>query len=153
MSVCSKEGLVYHRMATSDVAQIVAAENAITAFPWTAKNFESCLSSDYQCWLLRQAGQHVGHAVLSVAAGEAELLNIGIAKEFQGKGFGRQLLDYMTGCAEELGARAVFLEVRSSNEVAQHLYASSGFNEVGIRPAYYPAAKGREDAVIMALEF
>jgi ribosomal-protein-alanine N-acetyltransferase len=44
----------------------------------------------------------------------------------------------------------VFLEVRPSNAAARRLYADNGFNEVGLRRNYYPASKGREDALIMA---
>ena len=46
----------------------------------------------------------------------------------------------------------VFLEVRPSNPHAIALYESIGFNEFGRRPNYYPAKKGREDAVVMAME-
>jgi ribosomal-protein-alanine N-acetyltransferase len=44
----------------------------------------------------------------------------------------------------------VFLEVRPSNEIALKLYRSVGFEQIGIRPAYYQADNGREDAVILA---
>jgi ribosomal-protein-alanine N-acetyltransferase len=36
--------------------------------------------------------------------------------------------------------------------VAQQLYASVGFKEIGRRPRYYPAKGGREDAIVMALD-
>ena len=49
-------------------------------------------------------------------------------------------------------ADRVFLEVRPSNPGAQALYASEGFIEIGRRPRYYPAADGREDAIVMAFE-
>jgi ribosomal-protein-alanine N-acetyltransferase len=45
----------------------------------------------------------------------------------------------------------MFLEVRPSNPKAIKLYRSLGFNEIGMRPGYYPAANGkREDAIVMA---
>ena len=46
----------------------------------------------------------------------------------------------------------MFLEVRPSNPRAITLYESMGFNEIGRRPNYYPAKRGREDAVVMAME-
>ena len=49
-------------------------------------------------------------------------------------------------------AERIFLEVRPSNPPAIALYQSEGFNEVGRRPRYYPAASGREDALVMAME-
>jgi len=45
----------------------------------------------------------------------------------------------------------MFLEVRVSNRNAIRLYESTGFNEMAIRPRYYPAANGREDAMLMGL--
>ena len=42
---------------------------------------------------------------------------------------------------------------RPSNPRAIALYDASGFNEIGRRPRYYPAANnGREDAIVMAME-
>jgi ribosomal-protein-alanine N-acetyltransferase len=41
----------------------------------------------------------------------------------------------------------VFLEVRASNEAAQHLYAALGFTRVGERRRYYRFPT--EDAVIL----
>ena len=46
----------------------------------------------------------------------------------------------------------IFLEVRPSNPAAIALYHDEGFNEIGRRPNYYPAKKGREDAIVMARE-
>ena len=49
-------------------------------------------------------------------------------------------------------AERVYLEVRPSNPKAIALYHDLGFNEIGRRPQYYPADKGREDALVMAIE-
>jgi ribosomal-protein-alanine N-acetyltransferase len=45
----------------------------------------------------------------------------------------------------------MFLEVRTSNTSAITLYESIGFNEMGLRPGYYPAQHGREDALLMGV--
>ena len=49
-------------------------------------------------------------------------------------------------------AERVFLEVRPSNTHAIALYDTMGFNEIGRRPNYYPGKRGREDALVMAIE-
>jgi ribosomal-protein-alanine N-acetyltransferase len=41
--------------------------------------------------------------------------------------------------------------VRPSNHVALRLYQSVGFEQIGIRPAYYQAERGREDAVVLSV--
>jgi ribosomal-protein-alanine N-acetyltransferase len=65
-------------------------------------------------------------------------------------GYGRRLLNTLLLKASDAQADKVFLEVRPSNEIALRLYRSAGFEQVGIRPAYYQAEHGREDAVILA---
>lgn len=142
----------FRPMCAEDLKRVLEIEVAICNVPWTLRNFQDCLDSDNQCWVMLIEGQHAGHSVLSEAAGEAELLNISIHSEYQGRGLGRALLRYMLDKASDLNVQTVFLEVRASNSVAQSLYLSEGFNEVGLRPAYYPAAQEREDAVIMAIE-
>ncbi|MEH6357340.1 MAG: ribosomal protein S18-alanine N-acetyltransferase [Pseudomonadales bacterium] len=139
-------------MCAADLDSVLTIEKAICEVPWSRRNFQDCLDSDNECWIMSVDGQHAGHSVMSEVAGEAELLNISVDSKYQGLGLGRELLRYMLNKAAELNTQAVFLEVRESNSVAQSLYLSEGFNEVGLRAAYYPAAKGREDAVIMALE-
>jgi ribosomal-protein-alanine N-acetyltransferase len=43
----------------------------------------------------------------------------------------------------------MFLEVRPSNTPALALYQKAGFETIGRRKGYYPAADGREDALVM----
>jgi ribosomal-protein-alanine N-acetyltransferase len=93
----------------------------------------------------------VGHGVLSIAAGEAHLLNVCMRRDHQGQGLGRQIVIHMLARARECGAGMVFLEVRPSNRVAHGLYRSLGFSEIGLRRGYYPSATGSEDAVVLAL--
>jgi ribosomal-protein-alanine N-acetyltransferase len=44
------------------------------------------------------------------------------------------------------------LEVRAGNAPAIALYEGEGFVRVGVRRGYYPAAGGREDALLLRLE-
>ncbi len=99
------------------------------------------------------AGQEpIGYGILSVAAGEAHVLNVCVAPEHQGRGLGRRLLGRLLDLARWHRVERVFLEVRPSNPVAIGLYERAGFNEIGRRPNYYPAKGGREDAIVMAME-
>jgi ribosomal-protein-alanine N-acetyltransferase len=61
------------------------------------------------------------------------------------------LLQRVRDLALERGLSSLWLEVRQSNQRARRLYLQLGFNEAGVRKGYYPAAGGREDAVVMAL--
>jgi [ribosomal protein S18]-alanine N-acetyltransferase len=97
-------------------------------------------------------GTIAGYGILSVAAGEAHVLNVCIGNDHRGLGYGRRMMRRLVDLARWYGAERIFLEVRPSNPVAHALYASMGFAEIGRRPAYYPAKGGREEAIVMALE-
>lgn len=130
----------------------MAMEVCAYPFPWTAGIFSDCLRSGYACWLLEEGTELLGYGVLSVAAGEAHLLNLCVGPKSQGQGLGGHLLRKMIELARWHRAQRVFLEVRPSNPAALALYERAGFNEIGRRPNYYPARAGREDALVLALE-
>lgn len=138
-------------MSTSDLDAVMAIERVNFPFPWSEGNFKDSIDSGYICLVMEQANQLVGYAVLMMVLDEAHLLNISVDKTYQGKGWGRYLLVHMMDVGREKGGLNMFLEVRPSNHSALGLYESMGFNEMGIRPGYYPALNGREDAVLMGM--
>ena len=151
MSALLKEPSLRMRpMEEDDMAAVLAVERVGYPHPWTEGNFRDCLRAGYCCWVLEQDGRMIGHGVLSVAVGEAHVLNVCVHPDWQGRGLGRRILDRLLRLAREHEADTAFLEVRASNTVAQHLYESAGFNEIGLRRGYYPAHGGREDAVVYA---
>jgi ribosomal-protein-alanine N-acetyltransferase len=139
-------------MRQTDIEAVSAIENRAYVFPWTPGIFRDCLRAGHHCWVLEAGSTLLGYGVLSAAAGEAHILNICIAPEYQGRGHGRRLLRRLVDLARWHQANQVFLEVRPSNPRAIELYRDEGFNEIGQRPNYYPAEKGREDAIVMAME-
>jgi ribosomal-protein-alanine N-acetyltransferase len=68
------------------------------------------------------------------------------------RGVGRQMMKLLLERSRQAGMGEVFLEVRPSNMHAIALYQSLGFVEVGRRKAYYQAADGREDALVLKLQ-
>ena len=136
-------------MVSADIDQVMAIEAASYDFPWTAGIFRDCLRVGYSCWVLDVSDVVAGYAILGVGADEAHLLNLCVDPERQGAGLGGRLLSRVIDLARWHRAGAVFLEVRPSNTPAVHLYRKAGFEVVGRRPRYYPAADGREDALIM----
>ncbi|WP_371183122.1 ribosomal protein S18-alanine N-acetyltransferase [Xanthomonas sacchari] len=136
----------------ADLDAVMEIERRAYPFPWTRGIFRDCLQAGYPGWVLVEEGTIFGYGVISVAADEAHILNVCVAPERQSRGYGRLLLRALIKYGVDLGARRVFLEVRPSNPNAIALYHSEGFNEIGRRPRYYPAANGREDALVMAIE-
>lgn len=140
----------YRPMTERDLDEVAALEVIVYAFPWTRANFADALSAGNSAWLLRdEAGALLSYAVVMPVLDEAHLLNLSVARERQGQGWGFRLLDWMAGVARDRGAASMLLEVRPSNTAALALYRRYGFETIGVRRGYYPAAHGREDAIVM----
>ncbi len=137
------------RMHYQDLDRVVAIEDRIYPFPWTRGNFRDSLNAGYDCWVYEVERTTIGYAVLMFAVDEAHLLNLSIAPDWQGKGYGRSLLDAMVRTAKDHGCVFISLEVRPSNPGAIRLYQKAGFREIALRKGYYPADRGREDALVM----
>lgn len=136
-------------MRHEDVAAVAALEQSVYEFPWTLGIFRDCLLAGYHSVAVECDGQVMGYSIMSVAAGEAHLLNICVAPELRGRGEGRRLLEYMVEHARAAGAERVYLEVRPSNRRALRLYREAGFEVIGVRRGYYRAQGGSEDAVVL----
>ena len=141
----------YRRMTAADLDAVAAIEGAIYAHPWTRGNFADSLKAGYYCRTWRAGTELIGYYILLVAAGEAHLLNLSVAAVHQRGGHGSALLAEAMRMARERGALHIFLEVRPSNDGAKALYSRFGFRQVAVRPNYYPAHEGREDALVFTL--
>jgi len=142
-------------MTSLDVDAVLAIEVGVYPFPWTRGNFIDSLAAGYDARLLRVgAAWHLrGYFVAMTGVDEMHLLNITVAAPAQRRGHARFMLAELVRRCQELGLARLWLEARESNAVARAAYRRLGFAEVGLRPGYYPAARGRrETAVVMSLE-
>ena len=146
----NNDDLWFRRMTLDDVSQVMKIEREVYEFPWTERIFKDCIRVGYQCWMALQRQHVVGHAVISVTAGESHILNLSIGKAYQRQGFGRRFIEFLVNEARARDAATMLLEVRPSNTAAISCYNSAGFNEIGSRKDYYPATDGREDALLFA---
>jgi ribosomal-protein-alanine N-acetyltransferase len=143
--------LNYEPMRESDIEEVLAVEDRVYPYPWSRANFLDSLASGYQAWVLRdQAMRLLGYFLVMQVVDEAHLLNVAVAEEWQGQGLGRFLLNQSVACARGLGMESMLLEVRPSNVRALGIYERYGFEQIGRRKGYYPAAdQQREDAIVM----
>ena len=151
MSAVPEQIFSYRPMNKADVAAIMSLERVLYSFPWTPGNFTDSLNAGYSCWICEFGSELVGYAVLMLGAGEAHILNVAIGSDWQRQGLGRRFMQQLIKGAREYRAEMMFLEVRPSNQSALRLYEDIGFNEMATRRGYYPAHKGREDAILMGL--
>ena len=134
-----------------ELDSVHALECSLNAYPWSKQSFIDSIESGHGCYCLRIDDEIVAFAVISQVLDEASLLNLGVAKTHQRKGYARQLLETALTRSTEAGASMCILEVRASNRSAIELYYDIGFYEIGQRPGYYPAAQGREDALQLCM--
>jgi ribosomal-protein-alanine N-acetyltransferase len=144
--------VTWRPMREEDLPAIAALEQASHAAPWTQGNFRDAFNAGYGTLVAEIDGGIAGYGVLSLAPGEAQLLNLTVATAVRRRGLGRQLLHRLLADAVSVGAEQCFLEVRESNHAAIALYLREGFAPVARRAGYYPppaSASRREDALVM----
>lgn len=131
----------------ADVPAILAIERASFSDPWTRQDFVDCLNSGVPFLASESDGRLVGYVVAHYGADEGEILNLGVRETDRGHGAGRALVTATLDVLRQRGVTSVYLEVRESNAVAQHLYERLGFARVGRRRHYYRFPT--EDAVVL----
>lgn len=139
-------------MLAQHLNEVLRIEQSAYAHPWSPVNFRDVLKAGYEARLLTADETVLGYFVAMKGVDEVHLLNITVAPPYQRQGWARVMLDALALWARGQAAQWLWLEVRSGNLRAMHVYASKGFRRVGQRKAYYPADGGkREDAVVMSL--
>jgi ribosomal-protein-alanine N-acetyltransferase len=140
-------------MHASHLPQVLEIEQCAYEFPWSEGIFKDCFKVGYSSWIVTNLRQEIlAYAVMSMAVGEAHILNLCVDPRLHRQGLGRYLLQYLTTLARAAHCTIVLLEVRKSNKSAIRLYEGQGFTRLGLRKGYYPAAEGREDAIVLGYE-
>ncbi len=146
-------------MAAEHLGQVLAVECQAYTHPWSRGNFMDSLQHGYHMQMLtgpvpgQQQSVLLAYFVAMKGVDEVHLLNLTVAPAWQRQGWAQVMLDALAIWARGQGAQWLWLEVRASNERAQHVYRSNGFRRVGLRKAYYPASDGvREDAIVMSFK-
>jgi ribosomal-protein-alanine N-acetyltransferase len=123
--------------------------------PWRDDEFEDLLDGEgiYGFLAATEDATPLGVILCRVAAGEVEVLTLGVAKAGRRRGVARALLSAALPTAREMGAAEAFLEVAVDNDAAIALYDGAGFRRAGVRKAYYDRRPvGYTDALVMRLD-
>ncbi len=127
------------RMTLNDVDGVHAIEQATFKKPWKREDFvkEMTTNACARYLVAEEAGKIIGFAGAWIVLDEAHITNIAVSAAYRGRGIGRMLTEGLLQYAANLGVIYATLEVRRSNEIAQNLYKSLGFEYVGLRKRYY----------------
>jgi ribosomal-protein-alanine N-acetyltransferase len=96
-----------------------------------------------KCYLAIEDNKVLGFIQIENHLEITDIINIAVDKDYQGKGIGKKLIQYVIDNTE---ADKLMLEVKANNDSAINLYKAMGFNQIHIRPNYY---EGNIDALIM----
>ncbi|MCK4608975.1 MAG: ribosomal protein S18-alanine N-acetyltransferase [Gammaproteobacteria bacterium] len=157
------KSLEIRTMQKIDLPTVMDIEHSIQASPWTQLMWLDSTEKSDICWILVRnkalrpngrsisvCGEIIGFIAFSLCADECNILNIGIKRKKQGKGYGTALLQAAIEYAKQYDVNKIWLEVRASNQAAIRLYQKLGFTEIDIRKNYYSALNltDSEDAAI-----
>ena len=147
----SAPALQWTPMTVAEVERILPIEQQVYSHPWTRGNFIDSLAAGHLGWVGSDGEHPVAYWVAMAVLDEFHLLNLAVARDRWGQGWGRVALQHMVAVAQERDSAQLWLEVRVSNLRAQAIYTAYGFRRVGERKRYYPAHNGeREDAIVMS---
>lgn len=137
----------------ADAPAMAAVHAQAFVSPWDAAAFVELMQSPGVFGLLAGEEAELGVILCRVAAGELEVLTIGVPPASRRRGVARALMAWALGAGRQAGAEAAFLEVAVDNAEAAALYVSLGFRRAGVRRNYYDRGAGeRADALVMRLD-
>lgn len=131
-----------------DVSAVCEIESALIGKTSESKIRDTIESSTLFYYVLKVDEKVVGFFECSIISPEAELFDIAISKEYQGKGYSKLLMNYFVDLCKQSNCNTIFLEVNSINNVAINLYQKYGFAKYSLRKNYY----GDNDAILMKCE-
>ena len=122
--------------------------------PWSAAEFEALLLQPPVFGFAavetgKPRNTAVGFVLARLAAGEAEILTIAVARACRRLGLGRRLMDAVLRELHSQRAEALFLEVDETNMPAIALYRRLGFDQVGRRDGYYSTPGGASTGALV----
>lgn len=134
-------------LATKHLRAVQRIDTLVYPKPWSLSLLRQEIKLDNRFHIVGTiAGRVVGHGGLMLVGDEAHVTTIAVDPGEQ-SGVGSALLLALVDQARNVGAAALTLEVRVSNERARALYAQFGFVPAGVRKRYY--ADTNEDALVM----
>jgi ribosomal-protein-alanine N-acetyltransferase len=141
-------------IARSDAPRLAVLHREDFLRPWSDGEFASLIDQDAVFgFSALETGKGregpVGFVLARLAAGEAEILTVVVARSHRRLGLGWKLMDAVLRELHAARAEALFLEVDETNAAAITLYRRLGFREVAKRPAYYSDGDGRKSAALV----
>ncbi len=144
--------ITIEKLAQSHVEQVAALDKLLFSSPWSNKCIEKEITRPRSLWLVAvEEDTVVGYIGSQRVDDKADLMNLAVRLDHQGKGVGKMLVEALVEALKEFGVRSLTLEIRESNSVAVGLYHEFGFEQVGRRKGCY--RNPREDGLVLRKEW
>ena len=134
------------KMEFSDLDEVLKIEQELFSEAWNSAMFEEEIRKQIS-YLIEVSGKIAGYICGWKMYREFNITNVAVAKEFQKKGIGKVLVDFVLENIAKDNFQIVFLEVRESNLPAIKLYEKCDFIKISKRKKYYKNPV--EDAILM----
>lgn len=109
-------------------------------------NYKFKINQFTKCLVYVMSDKIVAFITYFIMYEKAEIVDIAVISEYQGKHVGAQLLTYAVANCKANNCESITLEVRASNTYAIEFYKRHGFRESSVRKNYYDNG---EDALLM----
>ncbi len=139
------EKLNIRKLESEDVVEVFEIEKHLIGKTSKESIEKSILSETLYYYVIENEKEILGFYEVSIIPPEAELYDIAIKENFQGRGYSKILIEHLFSLCKSKEVDTIFLEVNSINKKAITLYEHSGFEPYGIRKNYY----GENDAILM----
>ncbi len=138
----------YREIQENDLDAVCRLEEETFSMPWKRQDFADMIDQDHLLYIVAIFDNIiVGGCGLREIAGEGEITNVAVSKDYREQGIGFQMVSELLERGTKMGITAFTLEVRKSNTAAIHVYEKLGFQIEGIRKNFYE--QPTEDALIM----
>lgn len=143
--------LVIEKLNLSHLEQVYQIEELSFCTPWSRNSIKTEIVNKIGRYIvIMDADKVVSYGGFWLVLDEANVNNIAVHPDNRGKGISKLLMNTLIDMAKKEGAKNMYLEVRSSNSVAQKLYRGLGFLMINLRKGYYTDTD--EDAIVMMKE-
>lgn len=135
-------------MQLDDVKEVVRIENDNFTLPYEEKQYLYEIEDNLcaQLYVVKEDDVIIGYIDFWITFESCQLCKIAVDKNYQGKGYGKQLMEFMFDKVKH-ECETIFLEVRESNQRARIFYEGFDFWEINVRKNYY--SDPIEDGIIM----
>ena len=144
--VSRRREYIIERLVRDDAAEVARLHREHFSRPWSAAEFAGLIDqATVFGFVAREVGRKqaiAGFVLARLAADEAEILTVAVARAHRREGLGRELMEAVLRRLHADRASHLILEVDETNAPALALYQRLAFREIARRRNYYEHASG-----------